>query len=376
MMSSTNLLAYFADVEDPRDTRKSKHPLMNILVIAILGSLSGADTWVDIAEYGQAKAKWLGTFLDLTAGLPSHDTFGRVFRWLKPEAFQSQFIEWTHAVCEKSEGEIIAIDGKKLRQSHDSQHGKAGLWLVNAWASENRLMLGQVPVEADSNEIPAIPEVLALLDITGCTVTLDAMGTQTEIARQIIDQGGDYVLAVKKNQGHLYEDLSALFDGFEQAEYAGIAFDTAKRITQGHNRREIRQCWVVDQPDYSLPLRNPAAWANLTSFIKLVSIRTVADETTVKIRYFISSRRASAQVFLALIRTHWQVENTLHWTLDVAFHEDASRIRKNHAPQNMGLVRRMATTLLKRDTSLKVGIAAKRKRAGWDNDYLLRVLCP
>lgn len=376
MLPETSILAYFDELDDPRIEKNQKHPLINVISIAILGVICGADTWVDIERYGQAKREWLGTFLDLRNGIPSHDTFGRVFRWLDAEQFQAQFIAWTQHICELTEGRLVSLDGKKLRRSHDKQHERDGIWIVSAWAGENRMVLGQTKVAEKSNEITAIPQLLAALDISGCVVTVDALGTQTAIAEQIVEAGADYILPVKDNQGTLFEDMSLLFDGFETEDYADVRYDTAKQTTEGHDRREIRQCWVVQQPEYRAYLRREQHWPQLTSLVKLLTIRQTTRKTEVTIRYFISSCTTSAQAFLKYIREHWQIENGLHWVLDIAFREDESRIRKDHAPQNMAVLRHMALNLLKQETSVKVGVAAKRKMAGWDNDYLFKVLCP
>lgn len=376
MLPETNIFAYFDELDDPRIEKNRKHPLINVISIAILGVICGADTWVDIERYGKAKRAWLGTFLDLKNGIPSHDTFGRVFRWLDAKQFQAQFIAWTQHICELTEGQLVSLDGKKLRRSHDKQHERDGIWVVSAWAGENRMVLGQTKVDEKSNEITAIPQLLSALDISGCVVTVDALGTQTAIAQQIVEAGADYILPIKDNQGRLYEDMSLLFDGFETEAYADVLYDTAKQTAEGHDRRESRQCWVVQQPEYRAYLRREQHWPQLTSLLKLLTIRQSPKKTEVTIRYFISSWTASAQAFLKRIREHWQIENGLHWVLDIAFREDESRIRKDHAPQNMAVLRHMALNLLKQDTSIRVGIAAKRKMAGWDNDYLLKVLCP
>lgn len=374
MDTENTITRYFADLEDPRIERNRKHPLMTIITIAILGVICGADTWVDIERYGRAKMAWLGEFLDIRNGIPSHDTFGRVFRWLDGEAFQQRFMEWTQQIWKATQGEVIALDGKKLRRSHDRTHGRDGLWVVSAWVSENRLVLGQQRVENKSNEISAIPELLAALDITGCVVTIDAMGTQTAIAQQIIDAQADYILPIKNNQGTLREDIEMLFDGFEENDYEQVTYDTHKQTTEAHDRREIRQCWVVNDPEYCAYLRRNDQWAGLKSLVKLATIRITPTKTEISYRYFISSWTASAADFLSHIRDHWQIENGLHWVLDIAFREDESRIRKDHAPQNMATLRHMAINLLKQERSTSVGIAAKRKMAGWDNTYLCRVL--
>lgn len=371
MTLENSIIQEFADLEDFRIERHRLHPLINIVTIAILAVICGADTWVDIERYGRAKADWLGAFLDLKHGIPSHDTFGRVFRWLDEDAFRACFVRWTARICEATGGQIVAMDGKKLRRSGDRLHKKDGIWMVNAWAVENRMVLGQKKVDDKSNEITAIPELLAQLDLTDCLVTLDALNTQTAIAQQIIDAQADYILSVKANQGTLYEDLVDLFKGFEADAYREVVFQTAQQTSHGHGREEFRQVWVVAQPEYRDFLGANKKWANLHSLIKLVTVR---NETT-STRYFISSWSATAQDFLQAIRDHWQVENGLHWVLDIAFREDEARIRKDHAPQNMALLRQLALNLLKQETTAKVGIAAKRKMAGWDNNYLLKVVC-
>jgi predicted transposase YbfD/YdcC len=375
MLPETSVLSYFAELDDPRSGQNITHPLMNIVVIAILGVICGADSWVDIERYGHAKQDWLSRFLNLEQGIPSHDTFGRVFRWLDEATFQARFIQWTASLCEQTHGQLVAMDGKKLRRSQERGKGRDGIWMVSAWASENRLVLGQKKVDGKSNEITAIPELLAQLDITGCVVTLDALNTQTAIAQQIVDAQADYILAVKANQGTLYEDLEILFEGFAEEHYHHVNYATAHRESTGHDRQEFRQIWVVSEPEYRDYLRQGQRWANLKNLIKVVSVRVTADKTETTTRYFISSWQAPAQAFMAAIREHWQIENGLHWVLDIAFREDESRIRKDYAPQNMAVLRHIALNLLKQETSAKVGIAAKRKMAGWDNDYLFNVVC-
>lgn len=375
MFPENSVMSYFADIDDPRSGQNISHPLISIITIAILGTICGADGWTEIEEYGKAKEDWLSTFLDLPKGIPSHDTFGRVFTWLNPEQFQARFMRWTQELCEKTEGQLVSLDGKKLRASKDGRHDKDGIWMVSAWMQANRLVLGQQKVDEKSNEITAIPFLLEQLDITGCMVTIDAIGTQTEIAKAIIEADADYILAVKKNQKRLYEDIEMLFEGFEQSEYQDVEYDNYKQISEAHERREIRHCWVVHHHDYLTYLRKHEQWTGLKSLIKLVTIRQHHEKTTVTTRYFISSWHGDAQQALQYVREHWHIENNLHWVLDIAFREDASRIRNQHAPQNMATLRHLALNLLKQDTTLKVGIAAKRKRAGWDNRYLTQVLC-
>lgn len=375
MLPKTDLFTYFADLEDPRIEKNRDHPLINVLIIAILGVICGADTFTEIERFGLAKAEWLKQFLALENGIPSHDTFGRVFRWLDESAFQEAFLKWTSSLCQVSAGEIIAFDGKKLRGSEDKAPKRPGIWMVSAWAKDNRLVLGQKKVDEKSNEISAIPELISRLDITGCVVTVDALNTQTHLANAIVEAGADYIFAVKGNQGTVYEDLHLLFEGFEQTNYEGVIFETLKSHSEGHGREEFRHIFVVKESEYRHYLRRAGAWKHLKSLAKLVTIRATAQKTEISTRYFISSWDASAHDFLSAIRDHWQIENGLHWVLDIAFREDASRIRKNHAPQNMAIMRHIALNLLKNERSSKVGIAAKRKIAGWNNDYLLKVLC-
>lgn len=377
MNFETSVLSYFGDLEDPRSDKNLTHPFINIVSMAILATICGADDWVAVETYGHAKKEWLATFLDLSKGIPSHDTFGRVFRWLDEDAFQLKFAEWTAQICKATQGEVVAVDGKKVRRSGDSRHGRDGIWMVSAWASENRMVLGQTKVDEKSNEITAIPQLLAQLDLCGCLVTVDALNTQTGIAKQIIDAQADYIMAVKGNQGTLYEDLTLLFEGFETELYQDVRYDTAQTTNQAHGREEYRQIWVVTEPEYRHYLRQNTKWAKLHSLIKLVPVRFQLgqDKLETSTRYFISRWQAKADGFLKAIRDHWQIENGLHWVLDVAFREDDCRIRKDHAPANMALLRHIALNLLKQEKTANVGISNKRKRAGWDNDYLQTVVC-
>lgn len=375
MLPETSLFAYFAELEDPRIEKNRDHPLVNVLVIAILGVMCGADNFTEIERFGLAKEAWLTSFLDLENGIPSHDTFGRVFRWLDESAFQDAFLKWTQSLCQVSAGEIIAFDGKKLRGSEDKAPKRPGIWMVSAWANDNRLVLGQKKVDEKSNEITAIPELVSRLDITGCVVTVDALNTQTHLANVIVEAGADYIFAVKGNQGTVYEDLQLLFEGFEQTNYEAVSFETLKSHTEAHGRTEFRHIFVVKESEYRDYLRRAGAWKHLKTLVKLVTVRTTAQKTEISTRYFISSWDASAADFLRAIRDHWQIENGLHWVLDIAFREDAARLRKDHAPHNMAVLRHIALNLLKLERSGNVGIAAKRKMAGWNNDYLLKVLC-
>lgn len=368
------LLGHLACLTDPRSERNQRHPFVSILSIAICAVICGADNWVEVEAYGNAKQEWLETVIPLPNGIPSHDTFGRVFRMIDPEEFERTFLGWVQTVSQVTQGEVISIDGKELRGSKHTPSGREAICLVSAWASENELVLGQRKVDAESNEITAIPVLLDLLALKGCIVTIDAIGCQTEIAEQIVDQEADYVLAVKGNQGHLQEDVADLFAGFEECEFQGVDYDHHQTINKGHGRIEIRDCWVVSQPDYLAYLRNAQTWKGLHSLVKVVSERRVNGQSTTKTRYFIASLEASAETLLGVCRDHWQIENDFHWVLDVAFREDASTVRQDYAPQNLAILRRMALNLLKHEKTAPIGVKAKRLKAGWDNDYLLKVL--
>jgi predicted transposase YbfD/YdcC len=371
---SRNMLVHLAQVNDPRSERNQEHPFISILTIAIYAVICGADNWVEIEAYGNAKRDWLERIVPLPNGIPSHDTFGRVFRMIDAEEFQQSFMSWVQTVNQVTQGELVAIDGKQLRGSKEVGAGKEALCLVSAWASENRLVLGQRQVDEKTNEITAIPELLDLLALHGCVVTIDAIGCQTEIAAKIIEQEADYVLAVKANQGRLHEDIADLFAGFEEFDFEDVVHDYHKTTNKGHGRLEIRHCWVVSQLDYLAYLRGHQAWQGLRSLIKVVSERRVNGQSTLKTRYFISSLEDTAAHLLAYCRQHWHIENRLHWVLDVAFREDANTVRRDNAPQNLAVLRHMALNLLKHEKTAQVGIKAKRLKAGWDNDYLAKVM--
>lgn len=368
------IAAHFDELEDPRRTYLNEHPLINIITIALCAIIAGAEAWTDVESFGHSKKEWLSRFLDLKNGIPSHDTFGRVFAHLDPEQFQACFLSWVQAVFTVTEGQVVAIDGKKLRRSYDKTLGKAAIHMVSAWAAANELVLGQVKVDDKSNEITAIPALLALLDITGCIVTIDAMGCQTEIARQIIDQGGDYLLAVKENQGNLYDDVVLFFDLAQQNDFAKVTHTAHQTVNSGHGRIEKRQCWVISGVDSLSFLRNHGNWKGLQTIVMIQSERHLDGQVSQETRYFISSLANDAQQILAAKRSHWGIENKLHWVLDVAFREDDCRVRQEHAAQNLAVLRHMALNLLKREKSFKGGVKAKRLRAAWNDDYLLKVL--
>jgi predicted transposase YbfD/YdcC len=362
---------HFSKLDDPRRYNK-RHLLLDIIVIAICAAICGADNWVEVENFGNAKQDWFKQFLKLPHGIPSHNTFGRVFAFLDTEQFQACFVEWIQAVNEVTQGQIVAIDGKKLRRSHDRTIGKNAIHMVSAWASENRLVLGQIKVDDKSNEIPAIPQLLDMLEISGCIVTIDAMGCQKEIAKKVIDGNADYMLAVKGNQGNLYEDVKGLFD--YARETAFVDCDYYRTEDNGHGRIEFRECWTISDPEYLGRIRNLSDWKDLQTIVMVKSERRIGEKRTSEVRHYISSLDGDAKQALKAVREHWGIENKVHWVLDIAFREDDSRIRKGNGAQNFAVLRHIALNLLKQEKTAKCGTKAKRLKAGWDRNYLLKVL--
>ena len=374
-----SILDYFAELPDPRrDNENKRHQLIDIIAISILATICGAEHFTEMEDYGQANLDFLRTFLELPNGIPSHDTFGYVFARLDCNDFKRCFAAWVNSIRDATDGEVVAIDGKTLRRSHQRGRGKGPLHLVSAWAANNRLTLGEVKVDEKSNEITAVPELLKLLYLKGCIVTIDAMGTQKEIARQIREKEADYVLALKDNQPTLYAEVEGIFIAEEDSlrsekksksqESGSTMYET---VEQGHGRRETRRVLSVAAPEW---LGKKETWQDLRSLVMVEAKREVNGQASTERRYFISSLSPDAQRAAEIVRSHWGIENSLHWVLDVAFREDDSRVRAGNAPENLALIRKLTHNLLKHETTLKRGIKTKRLVAAWDRKYLLKIL--
>jgi predicted transposase YbfD/YdcC len=374
--SDRGLLRFFRDLPDPRGDNKL-HALTDMIVIAICAVICGADGWVQVELFGKAKKKFFKSFLELPHGIPSHDTFGRVFARLNPDAFEACFTAWTRSLSQDQDvgaGKLVSIDGKAIRRSFQHAWDKSGMaHLVSAFVSGNRMVFGQLAVADKSNEITAIPRLLDLLDVRGATVTIDAMGCQKNIARKIVDGKGDYYLAVKENQPQLYQKVRSLLDEALLENFAGMKHDYFQESDGGHGRIETRRVWVTPEVKWLGELRHE--WSGLNALVLVEATRQLNGKTSTERRYYIGSNKAAtAERAAGSIRGHWGIENQLHWSLDMSFDEDASRIRKGHAAENFSRLRRIALNLLQRETTRKVGIKSKRLLAGWDHDYLLGLL--
>lgn len=367
------LLRYFDGLEDPRMDRTKRHSLSDILVITICAVICGADEWTAIELFGRSKYKWFKTFLALPNGIPSHDTFGRVFSRLDPKQLERCFQRWMAAMAECTGGQLIAIDGKTIRRSFNKADNKAAIHVVSAWSETNSLVLGQVATDAKSNEITAIPRLLKMLDITGSVVTIDAMGCQKAIANQIVKQKGHYVLQVKKNHAGLHEVMEEMFNELTGRGIPGVPHAFYEHVDAGHGRIETRRIWTTDWTGWYGQRKK---WKDLRSFICVESVREVDGHASTERRYYISDLDGrDAKAMLGYIRGHWGIENKLHWSLDVTFREDGLRQRAGHSAENLSRIRRLALSLLRQDKSVKVGAKAKRLKACLEEEYLLRILC-
>lgn len=369
-MSAARLHEHFAELTDPR-RREVTHPLINVVAIAICAVIAGADDFVAIAKWGRTKRDWLAKFLDLSAGIPSHDCFNAVFVALRPAEFEKCLLGWITSLHEITAGQIIPIDGKTLRRSFDAASGKSAIHMVSAWAAANQISLGQVVTDQKSNEITAIPKLLELIEISGSLVTIDAMGCQTDIAKQIVAQQGDYCLAVKGNQPTLHQGLMDHFEDHLEDDFARTQVRRHETNETGHGREEQRSYFLCPVPD-DLPDRE--RWAGLKAIGIAINQTVRNGQASSDVRYYILSRYVSGKRFAEAVRTHWSIENRLHWQLDVTFGEDQCRIRKGHADANFSVLRRTALSLLKNETTAKVGMKNKRLTAGWDDAYLEKVL--
>lgn len=367
---SARIDKHFASLTDPR-RRKVTYPLINIVTMALCAVIAGADDFVTIAAWARQKRAWLAKILDLSNGIPSHDRFNAIFRAIKPGEFERCLLGWITSLHELTAGQLVAIDGKTLRQSFDKADAKSAIHMVSAWATANHISLGQVVVDQKSNEITAIPKLLELLDVSGCLVTIDAMGCQAEIAGKIIEAKADYVLAVKANQPTLHEGIVEFFLDQMEDDFARVKVSRHETKEHGHGRDEHRTYYVCDVPD-DLPDR--ARWKGLKRIGVAISDTVRGGKPCDDVRYYILSKKLNARSFGAAVRGHWGIENSLHWQLDMSFNEDRSRIRKGYADANFAIVRRMALSLLKNEKSQKVGVKTKRLTAGWNDDYLEQVL--
>lgn len=366
------LLRFFDEIEDPRMDRTKLHLLSDMLVIALCGVICGAGNWVEIELFGNAKSEWLRSILSLPNGIPSHDTFGRVFSLLDPDQFERCFRRFTAGLAESTGGKLIAIDGKALRRSFDKASDKAAIHMVSAWSEMNHVVLGQVATDAKSNEITAIPRLLKLLDITDSVVTIDAMGCQKDIAQGIVDQDAHYILQVKGNQPTLHDCLQGTFDDLTSGLLPHVSYSFHEEVNKGHGRVETRRIWTTEWIDWYAARSD---WANLKTFVCVESVRTIGDATSTARRYYISDLGGhDAKTMLQYVRGHWGIENKLHWSLDVSFREDDLRNRAGYSAENFSRIGRLALNLLRQDKSCKAGVNGKRLKACLEQDYLLKVL--
>lgn len=357
----------FSGITEPRDSNK-RHQLIDIITIALCAVICNSDTWEEIEEFGHAKYEWFKTFLELPHGIPSSDTFARVFSSIDPVEFREAFLRWMEALRTVTKGQIVAIDGKTVRHSFDKD--TPPIHMVSAWALENRMVLGQIKTKEKSNEITAIPELLQVLELAGCIVTIDAMGCQKAIAGKIVDRGGEYVLGLKGNQGNLHADVDLFFKDCLASGFEDVRYGYLETVDGDHGRIETRRYWATSDIEW---LSDKPLWKNLRTIVMVERERLIDGTASVETGYYISSLESDAKQLAKAIRGHWSIENGLHWVLDIAFREDESRIRKDNGPENFAILRHMALNMLRKEPS-KRSIKRKRLRAGWDNEYLATIL--
>lgn len=365
------LIEQFKEVPDYRVKRTKKYELFEIIMMAICATIAGANDWTDVANWAKVNGPWLQRFISLKNGTPSHDTFSRVFARIDPEGFMRCFVSWTSEISGLIGGKVVAIDGKTLRGSYDRSLNKSAIHMVSAWVAETQISLGQVKTAEKSNEITAIPELLDMLDVKGCIITLDAMGCQKNIAKKTIDKSADYMLALKKNQKELYELVSFFFEDAKSNEYKELKHSKFTTIEKNHGRIEKRMVTATDKIE---SLISKHEWAGIKSIVRVDAERIINNETAASTRYYITSLPSDAEKIAHVIRSHWSIESTLHWSLDVTFNEDKSRVRKNNGPENLALLKRLTFNLLKRDTESKHSVKSKRFIASFDSTYLEKVL--
>jgi predicted transposase YbfD/YdcC len=362
---------HFGNLRDPRAAHSILHKLLDILIITICAVICGADNFVAIAEYGKEKEAWLKTFLELANGIPSVDTFERLFARLQPEALQKSFISWMAAVHESTDGELINIDGKTLRSAKEAENSRSLIHMVSVWSASQHLVLAQKKVDEKSNEITVIPSLLKMLTIRGCIVSIDAMGCQREVAKTIIAEGADYVLALKGNQGNLHEDVRELFTSARAQNFKNIEHQFYETVEQGHGRIETRRYWTMGNTAY---LIDAEKWIGLKSIGMVESERIINGTISTEQRYYLLSLESDVHRFSQSVRNHWSIENQLHWILDVGFDEDASQACRGYIAENLAVIRHISLNLLSSDKNSKVGVKTKRLKAGWNNNYLQHIL--
>lgn len=371
MDDSSIFINYFGIIKDTRQQAKVRHKLIDILFIAVAATIANSGDWQEMEIFAKKKEEWFRKFLELPNGIPSHDTIERVFRWIDPKQFEKCFVHWINEISKLSARSVVAIDGKTMRGAFDTDDKKSPIHIVSAWASENGMVIGQVKTDEKSNEITAIPELLDLIFVKNCIVTIDAMGTQTKIADKIIEKKADYVLALKGNQVNLYEDVVDFFEDAEKTDFNGLNVKSTITKEKGHGRIETRKYFLINDIEWLSMKDN---WRGLKSIGMAIRECEVKGKKTIEKRYFISSLKDSIEEFSNAVRKHWGIEST-HWFLDVVFKEDARRVRKDYSPQNLAMLKRLALNILKKDTSEpKYSLKCRRFASSLDNDYLEQVL--